>query len=137
MILQAATTKAQKNDQIKYVLPDNVETFIDSSIRAQKGSSAFYFLLNKDSVYSISIGSYSKKDEKNILKWVKQTNRFLIVNKKVYPLIFDYDLKFATVDSNIGEFGKREGNIKRVSLMLHGITIFFKSDGTIIKTENW
>jgi len=137
MILQAATTKAQKNDQIKYVLPDNVETFIDSSIRARKASSAFYFLLNKDSVYSISIGSYNKKDEKNILKWVKQTNRFLIVNKKVYPLIFDYDLKFATVDSNIGEFGKREGNIKRVSLMLHGLTIFFKSDGTIIKTENW
>lgn len=140
ILFQAMTSVAQKTNQIRYVLPDDVEIFLDSCIKKSTNKETqFYFLLNKekDTVYNITIGRYSKKEKKNILKWIKQSNRCIVVNEKMYPLIFDYDLKFAAVDNNIGEFGSREGNIKRASLMLHGVTVYFKSDGSILKTENW
>lgn len=139
VLFQAMTSAAQKSNQIRYILPDNVEVFLDSCIKkSESNGTQFYFLLKKDTTYNITIGRYSKKEKKNILKWIKQSNRYIVVNEKIYPLIFDYDLKFAAVDNNnIGEFGSREGNVKRASLMLHGVTVYFKSDGSIIKTENW
>lgn len=137
-MLEVMVATAQKNNQIRYILPDQVEVLLDSCInKLKKSETQFYFLLKKDSLYSITIGRYNNKEAKNILKWVKQSNRYIVINAKIYPLIFDHDLKFAAVDNNnIGEFGKREGNIKRANLILHSITIFFKSDGNIIKIEN-
>ena len=130
---------AQHSEHINYVFPDSVEIFIDSCIRkADNREAKFYLLLTRDTVYKITIAEYNTKDEKNILKWVKQSNRCAVINNRSFPIIFDYDLKFAAIDpANIGELGKREGNIKRVSLMLHGITVSFKQDGTIIKIQNW
>lgn len=139
VLFQAMTSTAQKSNQIMYILPDNVETLLDSCIKkAENSQTQFYFLLRRDTVYNITIGKYNKKEKKNILKWVTQSNRYIVVNKKTHPLIFDYDLKFAAVDNNnIGEFGSREGNIKRANLILHGVTIYFKSDGDIVRIENW
>ena len=132
------TSVAQKNNQIRYILPDDVEVFLDSCIKkSESKGTQFYFLLKKDTTYNITIGRYSKKEKKNILKWIKQSNRNVVVNEKAYPLIVDYDLKFAAIDDNIGKFGDREGNVKRASLLLHGVTVFFTADGNIIRTENW
>ena len=138
VFLQAMTSVAQKNNQIRYILPDDVEVFLDSCIKkSESKGTQFYFLLKKDTTYNITIGRYSKKEKKNILKWIKQSNRNVVVNEKAYPLIVDYDLKFAAIDDNIGKFGDREGNVKRASLLLHGVTVFFTADGNIIRTENW
>lgn len=134
----AIPSMAQKNNQIKYVLPDTVETFLDSCIKKQEGGKTWiYFLLKKDTLYSITIGKYSTKEKKNILQWVKQTNRYILINKVSYPLIFDYDLRFGAIDDNIGEFGSRDDNVKRVNLILHGTTIYFKSDGSVVQSEEW
>ena len=128
---------AQKLNQIKYILPDKVEIFLDSCIKQYRKNFTFYFILGKDSEYYVSMGVYNKEKKNEAPKWAIETNRFLIINKKNFPLIFDYDTKFALIDSNLGQFGKRDGNIKRVKLLFHGITVSFKSNGLIIKTSKW
>lgn len=132
------TSTAQRKNQIQFILPDSVEVFLNDYInKVQDGKSQFYFLFQKDTAFSITVGRYTKKEKKNILKWIPQSNRYVVVNTKNYPVIFDYDLKFAAVDpNNIGEFGRREGNIKRAHPLLHGITVFFNGSGDIIRTEN-
>lgn len=137
VLVQSTVLMAQKNNQIKYILPDAVEVLLDSCVKNIANEKVnFYFLLKKDSTYNITIGKYSKREKKSILRWIKQSNRFVVINSKSYPLIFDYDLKFAVIDdSNIGEFGIREGNTKRVNLILHGFTIYFTADGNIVNTK--
>ena len=79
-----------------------------------------------------------RSEKKNILKWVLQSNRYVIVNKKSYPLVLDYDLKFGSIDNNnIGNFGVRDGQVKKASLIIDGTTIYFKGDGAIMFTDFW
>ncbi|MCD2425098.1 hypothetical protein LQ567_20095 [Niabella pedocola] len=135
---QGTVLVAQTDDKIRYILPNSVEKYLDSSINIMSGKEyKFYFLFKKDAHFNITMGRYNKTEEKNVLQWVRKTNRFVLINKSIYPLIFDYDLTFAAIDNNIGLFGDRDGNVKKVSLILHGASIYFKADGTIIKMENW
>ena len=126
---------AQKCSQIKYVLPDNVEVVLDSCVKSVgKEKQNFYFVLRKDTSYNITIGMFNKSEGKNILKWIRQSNRYVVINDKTYPLIFDYDFEFGAIESNnIGDFPSREGNIKRVSLIVHGLTVYFSPNGNILR----
>lgn len=139
-VLGCSQALAQKDDKvvIKYFFPDKVEMLIDSCIHSYKSEMLnFYFLLAKDSAYSITIGKYDWKERGNLLSWINQTNRYVVVNSEKYPLLFDYDLTFAGIDlNNVGTFGNREGNIKRAKLLLHGLTIIFNSEGEVVKVIN-
>src|SRR3954471_12996322 len=79
---------------IDLVFPDKVETTLDSCLsrfEAVNSKFRFYFLLEKNAeCYNITIAKYTD-DEGNLLKWVKQTNRFALVNRRTIPVLFDYD----------------------------------------------
>ena len=139
VVFQITTSNAQKGNQIRYILPDKIEIALDSCIKKYNLSGVqYYFLLRKDSIYSVTIGRYRAQEKKNISKWISKSNRFVVVNKMIYPLIFDYDSKFAAVDNdNIAEFGKRDDKIKRATIILHGATIYFDSNGNILRIEDW
>lgn len=104
-----------QDNTIDFVFPDNVETVLDSCLNrfeAINSNYRFYFLLEKNAeCYCITIAKYTGDDERNLLKWVKQTNRFAVVNKRTIPVFFDYDLKWGAIDQNRGEFNKRDDNV--------------------------
>ncbi len=132
LVFHGTVLSAQEKNRIQYVLPDNVEAILDSCIKKMMSTgNSFYFLLEKDTSYCITIGTYKKSEQKDFLSWVTRTNRYILINKRMYPLIFDYDSKFGTVDEHIGKFRHRDDHVKKVHLLIHGISIFFKPDGTI------
>lgn len=137
-LLAGVLCYGQSKDKIVYVFSDAVERTVDSCIRKSGGpvpGFQFYLVLEADSsLYSLTIGKYTKSEQKNILPWIKQTNRYMIVSDRSIPLIFDHDFKFgARWNDKIGEFGHRDDNIIRVNLLLHGTTIFFDHAGKIVR----
>jgi hypothetical protein len=82
--------------------------------------------------FMIIPGSYRKEDV-----FSSFTNRFVLINKTKYPVTFDYDEIFSTVDPhNTGEFSKREGYIKKGITIFEGYSLTFDRRGNIID-ENW
>ena len=137
-IIASTLCFGQSKEKIVYVFPDSVEICLDSCIGKIEESGLdfqFYLLLESDSsLYRLSIGRYTKGEANNILPWIKQSNRYAVVNNRSLPLIFDYDLNFSTKwGDKIGNFKEREGEVSRVKLLLHGITIFFNNYGKIVK----
>lgn len=136
LVLKSFVSVAQEGT-IDFIFPDKIEHTLDSCLqKLETGTNKykFYFLIEKDvESYSVTIAKYTSKEEQNLLKWVRQTNRFAVINKRTIPLIFDYDLKLGAIDGNRGEFGDRDDNVKRVKLLLHGPSVYFNSDGNIIK----
>lgn len=130
-----------QSQRILYFLPDSVEVRIDNYMESKKNfkCNSIYFLLKKDSsIYNITIIPLVPDSDSNILHWVSVTNRYILINQTYYPLLFDYDFSFSTPDSvHVGEFGHREGNIKKLHLIAHRYTIFFKMNGSILKEELW
>jgi hypothetical protein len=134
LVLIAITSYSQKRKPIVYIVPDKVEIMLDSCIQFySKRDFDFYFILEKDSLYNITVASYQKNEAKRLIKWVKQSNRRIVINNKTYPLIFDYDFKFGVKDDNIGVFKNRDSNIRRSRVISHGITIMFDSWGDYVK----
>jgi len=140
-ILYHFTGYAQER-KITYILPDSVEIRIDKHIatRSSLGNKSYYFLLREDTpkVYNLTIIPFEVKDKTEVSEWVNATNRYALVNARLYPLLFDYDFTFSTSEpNNIGSFGHRDGNIRKLHLIAHRYTIFFKTNGTILKEESW
>ncbi|PUZ19328.1 hypothetical protein GA0116948_1297 [Chitinophaga costaii] len=136
------TVRAQ-SQKIWYILPDSVEVrlnrYILTSIPKQEVQKLF-FLLKRDSLnsYNITVIPLTHNTDLNIIRWVEDSNRYVLVNKNLYPLLLDYDFIFGTPEyNNIGEFGQREGSIKKIYLIPHRYTIYFKMNGSVLKEENW
>ena len=86
---------------------------------------------NKMMKFSILIASYNNG------KYFKDCFISLI-NQTYNPLLLDYDFSFSTTDlMHVGEFGHREGNIKKLHLIAHRYTTYFKMSGSILKEELW
>lgn len=136
-ILLSTIVNAQSNKEvIRYYLFDKVEIKVDSIIRNLEKSKfrlRYYCLLTRDSdIYNLSICNYQDKDIKNIPQIVFLTNRYAVINKRLIPIIFDYDLSFTTPRKNYSLFGKRDGNIIRMSYTTEAPNIYFDSNGNII-----
>lgn len=136
-ILLSTIVNAQSNKEvIRYILFDKVEIKADSIIRNLEKSKfrlRYYCLLTRDSdTYNLSICNYQDKDVKSIPQIVFLTNRYAVINKRLIPLIFDYDLSFITPRKNNSLFGKRDGNIIRMKITGDAPNIFFDSNGNII-----
>jgi hypothetical protein len=129
--------------KITYILPDSVEVRINSHLLAKssvKNDKSYYFLLKKDTsrTYNITIIPFDSSAKSEISNWVNNTNRYALVNGQLYPLLFDYDFTFSTPEpNNIGIFGHRDGNIRKLQLIAHRYTIYFRTNGLILKEENW
>lgn len=136
-------TYAQSEKTI-YIVSDSVEVRLKRQIdknRQNNPGISFFCMLGResDSSFSISLLKNEENSENSFVKeLVKNTNRYLLIEKEKLPLIFDYDFKFSSPDvAHIGHFGKREGNIKRSRLLFHGYTIFFDSYGEVRRTSKY
>lgn len=130
--------KAQEKDSILYIIPDSVEVRIyEETKKIDLSKFNLYFFLSKidKNIYRINYSSFPN-DSKSKNPWIDNTNRFLIVNNRKFPLIFDYDSSFSTqTNTMLGSFGEREGNIQRSYIIFEGYSITFKRDGTIISED--
>lgn len=126
---------SQEVDSIIYILPDRIEVKLDSIVTERKKyDEPIFFMLKRvgENEFKIIPGSYRKDENSNSF-----TNRFVLINKTKYPVTFDYDEFFGTLDTyNIGEFGRREGFIKKRVTIFEGYSLTFDRRGNIIE-EDW
>lgn len=136
MFLSTIVNAQDNNGVIRYILFDKVEVKVDSIIRNLEKSKFrlhYYCLLTRDfDKYNLAICNYQDKDIKSVPQIVFLTNRYLVINKRLIPIIFDYDLSFTTPRKDNSLFGKRDGNIIRVSFTTEAPNIYFDSNGNII-----
>lgn len=130
-----AKTFAQEMDSILYILPDKIEVKLDSLIAERKKYNEISsFRLNRLNENEFQIIPRSKRKDGNS---DFSTNRFVLIKNTKYPVTFDYDEIFSTVDPcNTGEFGNREGYIRKVLTIFEGYSLIFDRAGNVIK-ENW
>ncbi|PYF75077.1 hypothetical protein B0O44_103524 [Pedobacter nutrimenti] len=133
-----------QSEKIVYILSDSVEIELKKQIdksRQNNPDISFSCMLwtKSDGLYCVSLFKNEENSGNDFVKvLVRNTNRYLLIEKDKLPLIFDYDFKFSSSDlKHIGDFGEREGNIKRSEFLFHGYTIFFDSQGKVIKTSNY
>lgn len=141
-ILCQFTVNAQ-SQKISYVFPDSVELRLNkyiSNYNKKKPNKELYFLIKKDTsgVYNLTVIPISSGSDSIVVSWLKSTNRYALIDKESYPVVFDYDFALGTPTINdIGSIGQREGNVKRMELIAHRFTIYFRMNGKILKEENW
>lgn len=126
------------DNKILYVFPDDVEVAIDQYIESlpNKEGLQFVFTLykNGDGTYEIYVNSCSTDDKNTIPYWHQITNRYAVINKGLYPLLFDYDYDFgAPKPSEIGTYGQREGQVLRIISCNDGFHLTFSKSG--IRTQ--
>jgi putative transposon-encoded protein len=137
-ILCCLEGRAQK--KITYILPDSVEVRINSHILTKSGVKSYYLLLKKDTsrTYNITVIPFDNSAKSEVNNWVNNTDRYALINGQLYPLLFDYDFAFSTPDpNNVGSFGHRDGSIRKLQLIAHRYTIYFRTNGLILKEEDW
>lgn len=127
---------SQEHKEILYILPDNVETTLNKYLERtiKKQESHVYFVLNRMSKdkYKINVAFYSPENEKQLIYWIRVTNRYVVVNKDKYPLLLDYDYEFSTKKPHcIGKYGEREGGILKTMPIYEGYSVLFNKDGII------
>ncbi|MDP4183837.1 MAG: hypothetical protein Q8862_01585 [Bacteroidota bacterium] len=133
MVSNAYPKEAKK---ILYIFPDDVEIKLSKYIENTNKQHEFvvYLMLSKssDERYKLYIAFYKKKHIKNVIYWVKSTNRYVVVNQEKYPLLIDYDYDFSTSNPlNIGDYGGREGQVLRAMPFYDGYNIEFNKYGII------
>ena len=133
-----------QSEKTIYIVSDSVEVRLKKQIdkiRQNNPGVSFSCMLvrRSDNLFSISLFKNEENSGNSLLnKLVKNTNRYLLIEKEKTPLIFDYDFKFGSSDvEHVGYFGERDGNIKRSSLLHHGYTIFFDSQGDVRRISEY
>lgn len=124
---------AQEKDSIIYIFPDKVEKLFYEYIQTYSPDETFDFhLVTRDDKYKLFVTTGDKNNY-----WGNNTNRFILINDKKYPLTFDYDCLFSTENRfDIGQFGQREGYILRSWFIIEGYNITFDRYGFDV-TESW
>jgi len=144
IFLVGLTFRSYSQSGIKYFVPDTVEILLEKQVRSFKNNikdEKVYFLLGKenDNTYHLSlIRDKSNQIDNMTAKLLKSNNRCIVIDQEQYPLIFDYDFTFGTPkETQIGEFGKREGNIVRSNMLFHGYSIYFNMKGQVLKVSKY
>jgi hypothetical protein len=81
------------NNGIPYILNVNIQKLLVEKLKSIQNSA--YFLLDKldSDNYEISLRVY--KEPVSTIKWIENTNRFVYLNGRFYPLIFESDQIFS------------------------------------------
>jgi len=135
ILITSAKLKCQNNkDSIIYILPDNIELMIfeyTEKIDTLKYNFEFFLSRIGDEEFKINISLFKRYNDNF---WYNNTNRYILINNKRYPLILDYDSLFSTSKPvNLGKMGKREGYILRSTFIYDGFSISFNKEGKVIK----
>ncbi len=91
------------DEHLVYVLPIDVEKKLNNYLQLQNESSGFYFELSQNrDLFSLLCVPITKKNPQvyGFLN-LKNSNRVLLVDTKLYPLVFESDLIFGTLLDNM------------------------------------
>lgn len=132
---------AQSGGKIIYIFPDEVEVKLYNYIKKteKKQQKVVLTLYKSDAgIYTVFVNFHKVLDNTSIAstsdKWVKITNRYVVINDMEYPLLLDYDYQFSTSKpSEIGEYGSRNGQVMRTMSINHGF--FVRFSGSKILSE--
>jgi hypothetical protein len=131
VIMSLTSCNAQKKGDVTYLLPDDVEIELNEHLSQSTDFNYMVLFSSKDfyELFVINDNEYAKRPYGS---FITATNRNVMVNGKNYPLLLDYDFNFSTTDTiNIGEFGKRDGMVKKVQPIFHGYSIKFTNKGIV------
>jgi len=134
MLLCSISVYSQEKDSIIYIFPDKVETKLYDEMQKytfnEKMSFEFYLKHIEKDTFQLFLSQYNQVLDNS---W-PYTNRFILINDKKYPLIFDYDFMFGTEKPNeAGEFGKRDdGFVLRTLRIYEGYSIKFNKTGNYV-----
>ncbi len=89
-----------KNKQcdIEYLLPIKISTFISDSIISDKNVIYLTIDIDNDNVTCITF-TYSELDSKKLLL-AQMTKRYLVLNQRKIPILFETDFNFSTVEND-------------------------------------
>ena len=122
------------DNPIIYIIQTNVEELLKKELPKHHGNVYFQLGGNCD-IYTIYIGS---DFENNPTSYVTRSNRKLFIDNKFYPLIFELDELFGSIDSadSIKIRSSREKYITyaRRFIVNEGFYVKFKRDGEIISS---
>ncbi|WP_417351201.1 hypothetical protein [Flavobacterium alkalisoli] len=125
---------------IVYVLPGKVQKALKPQMQPTDKRNGIYFTLKEldGDKYRIYIQEYSVGSVMS--RWVNSTNRYILVDAKLYPLLFELDDKFGVTETveelltnekaGIYEYTRRYVNREYV----HHVE--FTRDGTILYEGN-
>lgn len=128
---------SQKQDSIIYIFPDKVEQMLFAKMsdipNFENLNFEFYLeSIDKDKFRTVFAYSQNKLDS----YWGNNTNRFILIKDKKYPLLLDYDSTFSTKKpGDIGNYGQREGTILKTIFIYEGYSITFDKTGQFIKED--
>jgi hypothetical protein len=136
MVVSCSSTKeiAKERNTIPYLLPENVCELLESKLI--KSAINVFFTLDHVAADTFRISLIKPSNNRNI--FASLTNRKLLLAKKMYPLIFDYDDLFAaseTGDKILKKAikGSDYSYKKRFSLYHHYYYVTFIRNGAIIE----
>jgi len=123
----------KNKDSILYLIPDSVTQILKKKIDGNYNNIYFHLSRKKDEFY-IYYYYINKNDGDFYL--VKNSKRSLLIDDKLYPLIFDYDEIFGITDSydEILEKMKKDKyiTINHSTTIYEGWVIIFNQKGEIL-----
>ncbi|MDR3009525.1 MAG: hypothetical protein LBV59_16440 [Sphingobacterium sp.] len=124
--------------EILYVFPETVEKIVDqhlSKYKLNEDKERVYLTLDRNAeIYTLTISTYFVDRDDDLTWWIKGSNRVGLVNTKKYPLLLDMDFDFGAPDRKaVGKFGERNGQVKRMRVLLHGFYVEFSKSGKILR----
>ncbi len=129
---------SQEKDSIIYIFPDKIEQKLYEQMKELIYTDGydFEFYLQTLDINKFRL-TYSYYKKQSFSYWGNNTNRFILIKNKMYPLILDYDSLFSTSKpEKVGEYGDREGFILRSSFIYEGYNITFDKTGKCL-SESW
>lgn len=129
---------SKSQDSIVYIVPDSVEILLNKYVSEKKSYDPdiriyFYLTSTKNGGYRLSAS-----DGNDGFLLIEKTNRFILINTNKYPLLLNYDIRFASYKKDaVGSFGNRfNGLIPNNHVIYEGYSISFDAFGEYIK-EDW
>lgn len=138
LLIVCYVTSIVSAQEILYVFPDSIEKLLAQQVgkyRFKNEKERVYLSLDRnEEIYLLRLGTYYNDRDDDLTRWIKGSNRVGLVNTMKYPLLLDMDFDFGAPDrSAVGTFGKREGETKRIQVLMHGYYVRFNKNGKVLE----
>ncbi|QMU65822.1 MAG: hypothetical protein GKR88_17095 [Flavobacteriaceae bacterium] len=132
-------TENQRDQDIIYILPKNIEENLNNLLllKFKQSNNVYFDFRKKEKNYIVHVSNLD-------VYWKGKTNRKVLIKDVLYPLFFEIDFSFATMES-LPEILKRLNDEKSDPFLLRksqsviydrAYKIEFDDNGKIIK-QNW
>lgn len=139
ILVCSISTYSQEKDSIIFIFPDRVEVLLYERINeflSLDENYKFRFHLERMDRDKFRIRFIAMRGMPMRNYWARNTNRFILINNKKYPLTFDYDSKFSTSSPETVQYYRGERMVRRTLFMHEGYSITFDEWGKYV-SEDW